>query len=81
MQKGGAVRENRRMVPFPAPVALVMEAVRHISRKPAPGCFVFEGTRRPGEPLGNNFFRRALTVELLAAGINKMTVDKDGKKS
>jgi integrase len=35
---------------------------------------------RPGEPLGNNFFRRALTTELLAIGINKVTKDKDGKE-
>jgi integrase len=79
--KGGALRENKRLVPFPASVALAIEAVRQVSRNPAPDRFVFEGTRRPGEPLGNNFFRRALTVELLAVGINKLTTDKDGKKA
>jgi integrase len=78
--KGGAIRENRRLVPFPAPVAMVMEAVREMSRNPAPDRFVFGGMRRPGEPLGNNFFRRALTVELLAAGINKLTKNKNGKE-
>jgi integrase len=35
---------------------------------------------RLGEPLGNNFFRRALTTELLAIGINRLATDKDGKK-
>jgi integrase len=78
--RGGTVRENKRLVPFPASVALVIEAVRHISTNLAPDRFVFEGIRRPGEPLGNNFFRRALTVELLAIGINKITTDKEGKK-
>jgi integrase len=79
--KGGALRENKRYVPVPEPVALVMEAVRHISRNPAPDHFVFEGTRRPEEPLSNNFFRRTLTVELLTIGINKFITDKEGKKA
>jgi integrase len=57
-----------------------MDVVRQISRNPALDGFVFEGMRRPGEPLGNNFFRHALAVELLAIGINKLTTDKDGKK-
>jgi integrase len=78
--KGGALRENRRVVPFPAPVSLAIEAVRHIARDPAPDRFVFEGTLRPEEPLGTNFFRRALAVELLAIGINTLTTDKEGKK-
>jgi integrase len=71
--KGGTVRENTRVVPFPAPLALAIGAVRRVARNPAPDCFVFEGTRHRGEPLGNNFFRQALAVELLAIGINKMT--------
>jgi integrase len=79
--KGGALRENKRYVPVPEPVALVMEAVRHISRNPALDRFVFEGMYRQGEPLGNNFFRRALAVELAAIGINKFTTDKEGKKA
>jgi integrase len=79
--KGGAVRENKRLVPFPASVALAIEAVRQISVNPAPDRFVFEGLRRPGEPLGNNFFRRALAVELLVIGINKPATDKNGKKA
>jgi integrase len=77
--KGGALRENRRPVPFPASVARAIEAVRQISRDPAPDHFVFEGLH-PGEPLGNNFFRRALTVELLAIGINKTSSNGGGKK-
>jgi integrase len=67
--KGGAIRENKRLVPFPASVAAAFEAVRRLSRDPAPDRFVFEGMRRPGEPLGNTFFRRALADELLAIGI------------
>jgi integrase len=78
--KGGVLRENKRPVPFLASVADAIEAVRHISRNPAPDHFVFEGLYRPGEPLGNNFFRRALTVELLTIGINKMTTNGEGKK-
>jgi integrase len=78
--KGGTLRENKRIVPLPASVALVMEAVRQISRNPAPDHFVFEGAHRPGEPLSNNFFRRALTVELVTIGINELTTDKNGKK-
>jgi integrase len=78
--KGGTVRENKRCVPFPAAVTLVMEAVRQVSRNPALDRFVFEGTRHHGEPLGNNFFRRTLTVELLATGINKLVMGKDEKK-
>jgi integrase len=78
--KGGAIRENKRLVPFPASVAAAFQAVRRISRNPAPEHFVFEGTLRPGEPLSNNFFRRALAVELLAIGINKLATDKNGKK-
>ncbi|MDR0684478.1 MAG: site-specific integrase [Spirochaetaceae bacterium] len=68
--KGGAIRENKRSVPFPASVALAIEAVRQTSTNPAPDCFVFEGMRRPGEPLSNNFFRRALASELVAIGID-----------
>jgi integrase len=78
--KGGALRENKRLVPFPASVALAVEAVRRVSRDPAPDHFVFEGTRQPGEPLSNNFFRRALALELLAIGINKITTDGEGEK-
>jgi integrase len=78
--KGGALRENKRFVPFPASMSAAFEAVRQISRNPAPDRFVFEGMHRQGEPLSNNFFRRALTVELLAIGINKLTADKNGKK-
>ncbi|MDR1929652.1 MAG: site-specific integrase, partial [Treponema sp.] len=70
--KGGAMRENKRTVPLPSSVTAAVEAVRQISRNPAPDHFVFEGMYRPGEPLGNNFFRRALTTELLAIGINKV---------
>jgi integrase len=77
--KGGVLRKNTRSVPFPASVALVIEAVRQISRNSAPDRFAFEGTCHPGEPLSNNFFRRALAVELLVIGINKLTTDKDGK--
>jgi integrase len=79
--KGGALRENKRQVPSPVPVALAIEAVRRVSRNPAADRFVFEGIRRPGEPLGNNFFRRALAVELLAIGINKPAPDQDGKEA
>jgi integrase len=79
--KGGAVRENKRPVPLPASVAAAIGAVRHISRNPAPDHFVFEGMHWPGEPLGNNFFRRALTTELLATGINKTIMSEDGKKA
>jgi integrase len=79
--KGGAVRENKRSVPFPVSVADALEAVRQISVYPAPDRFVFDGMRHPGEPLSNNFFRRALTVELLAIGINKLTRDRNGKKA
>jgi integrase len=78
--KGGAMRENKRPVPFPSSVTAAIEAVRQISRNPAPDHFVFEGMHRSGEPLGNNFFRRALTTELLAIGINKLTKDKNGKE-
>jgi integrase len=77
---GGALRENKRFVPFPASVSAVFETVRQISRNPAPDHFVFEGMYHPGEPLSNNFFRRALADELLAIGINKLTTDKNGKK-
>jgi integrase len=78
--KGGALRENKRPVPFPASVAQAIEAVRQISRNPTPDRFVFESMCRPVKPLGNNFFRRALAVELLAIGINKMTTNMEGKK-
>jgi integrase len=78
--KGGALRENKRFVPFPASVSAAFETVRQMSRNPAPDHFVFEGMHHPGEPLSNNFFRRALTVELLAIGINKFTTDRNGKK-
>jgi integrase len=61
--KGGAIRENKRLVPFPASVAAAFERVRQISRDPAPDRFVFEGMRLPEEPLSNTFFRRALAVE------------------
>jgi integrase len=69
--KGGAVRENTRLVPAPAVVKTLLETLRGLARNPAPDGGVFEGVRRRNEPLGNNFFRRALTVELLAIGINK----------
>jgi integrase len=78
--KGGVLRENKRYVPVPEPVALAVELVRQISRNPAPDRFVFEGTCHSGEPLSNNFFRRALTVELLTININKLTANKNGKK-
>jgi integrase len=78
--KGGILRENSRVVPFPASVALAIESVRQISRDQSPDHFVFEGMYRPAEPLGNNFFRHALVVELLATGINRLTTDRNGKK-
>jgi integrase len=78
--KGGALRENKRVVPFPSSVFAAFERVRQISKNPALDHFVFEGMRRPEEPLSNTFFRRALADELLTIGINKLATDKDGKK-
>jgi integrase len=69
--KGGAIRENKRPVPLPAPVAAVLEAVRQILVNPAPDHFVFESMRHPGEPLSNNFVRYAVDKELKDIGISQ----------
>jgi integrase len=67
--KGGAVRANSRLVPAPAVIMKLLEALQGIARNPAPDGFVFEGERRGNEPLGNNFFRTAIEEELEKIGI------------
>jgi integrase len=65
--KGGAVRENTRIVPLPSSAAVILETPRGMN--PAPDSFVFESFRTSGEPVSKEFFRYVMDKELAAIGI------------
>jgi integrase len=54
-------------------VEAVFEEVYKITARPLPDSFVFESIDYPGTPMGETFFRNALTRELKGIGITAGT--------
>jgi integrase len=67
--KGGAIRENPRIVPLPSSIAAILETLRDMSTNPSAMSFVIESSQKDGEPVSKDFFRYVLDRELAAIGI------------
>jgi integrase len=65
----GPKRGSNRKIPVPKYLEDILEKIRNVARNPAPDAYVFESPERPGQPLGETFFRNAFNRELEAIGI------------
>ena len=65
----GPKRGSNRKIPVPKYLEDILGEIRDLSKNPAPDAYVFESTERPGQPLGETFFRNAFNRELEAIGI------------
>jgi integrase len=63
-------RGSKRTIPYPAAVKDAFEAVRKIAVDPVPDAYVLESIGRPGQPMGETFFRNAIRRELDLIGIS-----------
>ena len=63
-------RGKVRTVPYLDVVGKALEEVRKATVRPFPNNYVFESIDRPGQPMGETFFRNALRRELDAIGIS-----------
>jgi len=65
----GPKRGSYRKIPAPKCLEDILEEVRKLAKNSAPDAYVFENQQRPGQPLGETFFRNAFNRELEAIGI------------
>jgi integrase len=63
-------RGSQRTIPYPSAVKDAFEAVRKITINSAPDRYVLESIDRPGQPMGETFFRNAIRRELDLIGIS-----------
>jgi len=59
-----------RIVPYPAVLATAFDGVRGVTANPLPEAYVFDSACRPGQPMGETFFRNAVEKELAGIGIS-----------
>jgi len=62
--------DSKRKVPLPASVGITLEECRNIAfHAVRDDLYIFESFERPGQPMGETFFRNAIQRELEAIGI------------
>jgi integrase len=62
-------RGKKRTVPYFDVVEKALEEVRKLAIRPSSDNYVFESIDRPGQPMGETFFRNAIKRELESIGI------------